>query len=59
MKQPRVPEYRERAGASAYLKTLVMFLKDFTMATWEKLERQEKEIEDLKNLVSKGSEIDG
>lgn len=34
MKQPRVPEYREADGVKAYIKPLILFLKDFTMAAW-------------------------
>lgn len=34
MKQPRVPEYREADGVSRYLKSLVLFLKDFTSEVW-------------------------
>ena len=33
-KQPRVPEYREAEGMEAYIRTLVLFLKDFCAETW-------------------------
>ncbi len=33
-KQPRVPEYREREGADRYIRSLVLFLKDFCMDVW-------------------------
>lgn len=32
--QPRVPEYREREGADRYIRSLVLFLKDFCMDVW-------------------------
>lgn len=59
MKQPRVPEHNKGESTGRYILKLILFLKDFTMAVWEKLDSHDKEIEDLKNLVSKGSEIDG
>ena len=31
MKQPKVPEYREGEGFVRYMRTLTLFLKDFTM----------------------------
>ncbi|MDO4528703.1 MAG: hypothetical protein Q4C03_07990, partial [bacterium] len=34
-KQPRVPEYRERDGVVRYLKTLILFLKDFCFDVWQ------------------------
>lgn len=34
-KQPRIPEYRESEGTSKYLKSLVLFLKDFCMESWK------------------------
>lgn len=34
MRQPRVPEYRENENVSKYLKTLVLFLKDFCEEAW-------------------------
>ena len=33
-KQPRVPEYRESEGTGKYLRSLVLFLKDFCMDVW-------------------------
>lgn len=57
MKQPRVPEYREAEGVSRYLKSLVLFLKDFSMAAWTANNQRKKEIE---ALASKGpSDIHG
>ena len=45
MKQPRVPEYRESEGVKAYIKPLILFLKDFTMAAWTANNQRKKEIE--------------
>lgn len=47
MKQPRVPEYRESEGVKAYIKPLILFLKDFTMAAWTANNQRKKEIEAL------------
>lgn len=33
-KQPRVPEFNEKDGVSRYMKTLVLFLKDFCQEAW-------------------------
>ena len=49
MKQPRVPEYRESEGVKAYIKPLILFLKDFTMAAWTANNQRRKEIEEVKN----------
>lgn len=34
MRQPRVPEYRENESVGKYLRTLVLFLKDFCGEAW-------------------------
>ena len=47
MKQPKVPEYRENEGVKAYIKPLILFLKDFTMAAWTANNQRRKEIEAL------------
>jgi len=44
MKQPKVPEYREADGVSAYIKALILFLKDFSMAAWTANNQRRKEI---------------
>jgi len=44
MKQPRVPEYREADGVQVYIKALILFLKDFSMAAWTANNRRRKEI---------------
>ena len=33
-KQPRVPEYRESEGVERYIKSLILFLKDFCTDAW-------------------------
>ena len=50
MKQPRVPEYRESDGVKVYIKALILFLKDFSMAAWTANNQRKKEIE----VLSKG-----
>ena len=47
MKQPRVPEYREADGVSRYIKTLILFLKDFSMAAWTANNQRKREIENV------------
>ena len=56
MKQPRVPEYREGENVRTWIKLLILFLKDFSMAVWAEsnqrkkdIERLEREIETIKN----------
>ena len=42
-KQPRVPEYREADGAGRYIRSLVLFLKDFCMECWVAVRTLQKE----------------
>ena len=42
-KQPRIPEYREAEGTSRYLRSLVLFLKDFCMECWVAVRTIQKE----------------
>ena len=44
MKQPRVPEYREADGTAKYLRTLSLFLKDFSLETWKNVQNLLKEV---------------
>lgn len=58
-RQPRVPEYRENEGARAYMRPLVMFLKEFATAVWTELVRINKEHAEIKKrleALEKGSE---
>lgn len=50
-KQPRVPEYRERDGADGYIRSLVLFLKDFCMDVWTANNQRTGEIEALRREV--------
>lgn len=43
-KQPRVPEYRGEEGINAYIRTLVLFLKDFCIDAWTESREQKKAI---------------
>lgn len=43
MKQPRVPEYRGE-GVEAYIRTLILFLKDFCQEAWTENRMQAKAI---------------
>lgn len=47
-RQPRVPEYRENEGVSGYIRTLILFLKEFTLAAWTADNLRGKEIQELK-----------
>ena len=55
MKQPRVPEYREAEGVSRYIKSLILFLKDFSMSVWVANNQRKKDIE---NVFSNMPEIE-
>ena len=58
-KQPRVPEYREREGADRYIRSLVLFLKDFCMDVWTANRETSREISEIKErLTELGSKID-
>ena len=56
MKQPRVPEYREADGVKVYIKALILFLKDFSMAAWTANNQRKKEIA---AIASKGGSSGG
>ena len=50
-KQPRVPEYRESDGTVRYIRSLVLFLKDFCMDVWTANNQRTGEIEALRREV--------
>lgn len=50
-RQPRVPEYRESEGVRSYVKTLILFLKDFTMAAWTADNQRVKDIEEIQKRL--------
>lgn len=52
MRQPRVPEYRETAGVRAYMRPLVMWLKEFADAVWASEVKRSKELEEIKRRLS-------
>lgn len=47
MKQPRVPEYHEGEGLGRYMRTLILFLKDFAMDVWRTVDTLEKRVKEL------------
>ena len=47
-KQPRVPEYRESEGTGKYLRSLVLFLKDFCMDVWTANNQRSGEISEVR-----------
>ena len=49
MKQPRVPEYREGEGFSRFVRTLVLFLKDFSMDVWQTVTAMERRLKSLED----------
>ena len=51
-KQPRVPEYRERDGADGYIRSLVLFLKDFCMDVWTANQERSREIDAIRARLS-------
>ena len=50
-KQPRVPEYREGENVRAYIRPLILFLKDFATAAWAADGRRKREIAALEKRV--------
>lgn len=56
-KQPRVPEYRERDGADGYIRSLVLFLKDFCTDVWTANNQRTGEIDRLKGSIPEMPEI--
>ena len=51
-KQPRVPEYRESEGTGKYIRSLVLFLKDFCMDVWTANNQRSGEIDAVKGGLS-------
>ena len=51
-KQPRVPEYREHDGADGYIRSLVLFLKDFCMDVWTANRERRREIDEIRVRLS-------
>ena len=51
-KQPRVPEYRESDGTGKYIRSLVLFLKDFCMDVWTANREQRREIDEIRVRLS-------
>jgi len=58
MKQPRVPEYRESEGVQSYIKPLILFLKDFSMAAWTANSKRKHEIQNISRSIQEMPEID-
>ena len=50
-RQPKAPEYREGESTKAYMRLLILFLKDFTTAAWAANGRRKKEIAALEKRV--------
>ena len=51
-KQPRVPEYRENEGTGKYIRSLVLFLKDFCMDVWTANQERSREIDAIRARLS-------
>ena len=51
-KQPRVPEYWESEGTGKYIRSLVLFLKDFCMDVWTANNQRSGEIDAVKGGLS-------
>ena len=59
-KQPRVPEYRESEGTGKYIRSLVLFLKDFCMDVWTANNQRSGEIDAVrKGTASDSSKLGG
>lgn len=52
-KQPRVPEYREEEGVGKYIRSLVLFLKDFCMDVWTANRQLSAEVSRLRDELAK------
>ena len=50
-RQPRPPEYREGENARDYMRLLILFLRDFSLAAWAANGRRKKEIAALERRV--------
>lgn len=50
-RQPRTPEYREGENVRAYMRLLILFLKDFATAAWAANGRRKREIAALEKRV--------
>ena len=50
-KQPRVPQMREGTNLYAYVREIVLFLKDFCLECWAESKRQSEEIEKIKERL--------
>lgn len=51
-KQPRVPEYRESEGPGKYIRSLVLFLKDFCMDVWTANRETSREISEIRERLN-------
>ena len=59
-KQPRVPEYRESEGTGKYLRSLVLFLKDFCTDVWTANREIHREISEIRErLTAIDAKMDG
>jgi len=52
IKQPRVPEYREGEGTEGYMRSLILFLKDFCQEVWMESGQARKRIEGIRYPVT-------
>ncbi|MBE5798982.1 MAG: hypothetical protein E7321_03415 [Clostridiales bacterium] len=51
-KQPRVPEYRQSDGTEAYIKALILFLKDFCLEAWTASRMHDKTLNSMRNSAT-------
>lgn len=52
IKQPRVPEYREGEGTEGYIRSLILFLKDFCQEVWTESGQAGKKIASIRYPVT-------
>lgn len=50
-KQPRVPQMREGTNLAAFMREIVLFLKDFAMETWTTVRSHDEEIRKLRAQI--------
>ena len=50
-KQPRVPQMSEGANLYAFVREIVLFLKDFCLESWTQSKRHREEIEKIRQEI--------
>jgi hypothetical protein len=54
-RQPRVPQMREGAPLTQFVRELALFLKEFCLESWTQSKRHGEEIENIKKQLRDGT----